>query len=336
MKRFKQFLEENLISKKELLEWRPPNPPDSYVPQPGNSDSDNYVRLPIAPAAGPRRPRPPGIGNPNNPFFIYDENGNIIGTDFNGDGNPDTEEELRQWAENGLPPSDWVGDIDELPLYEQIRERFFLFLRSFYEVGTWILPFGTISRAASLFSRILFEIVKHGSIILDFLDIRDLVRFIVENQDIFPELYQALQELIEEVGFNLWDDLLLLLIQYFETSGEEYVPSIPKQFYRIDEFGNVQLWRFNRSTGTWERYGEPITVQDYHAMCQTGNCPPLENPSNPYPFKPPLPSNPEVVTDPLFVVEPNPNPNPNLDIWQLWQPANSNQTDPNPFPWPQM
>jgi hypothetical protein len=337
MKRFKQFLEENLISKKTLLEYRPPNPPDSYVPEPGSSNSDNYwpgyVNPPTTWEDFLRPHRNPGVLE-RSPFFLYDNDGNIIGTDLNGDGQVDTQEEIQQWIESGgleRIPSDWYAD-----------QNFFMrYLIAWWNVGQWILPFGTIGRATSLFLRILYEIVQHGSIILDFLDLDDIVTFILENQDIFPELYQALQELIQYIGQDAFNDLL----QYFTPSTTENVPSIPKQFYRhipgSNPGGMWQLYRFNPTTGTWEPYGPPITLDEYSNMCEQegSNCAPLENPANPFPFKPPLtitPQNYEVEPfDPSEI--PSYRPLPTNQHWNQQLPGgNGIDPDPNPFPWPQM
>jgi hypothetical protein len=329
MKRFKQFLKENLVSRKTLLEYRPPNPPDSYVPEPGSSNSDNYwpgyVNPPTTWEDFLRPHRNPGVLE-RSPFFVYDNDGNIIGTDLNGDGRVDTQEEIQQWIESGgleRIPSDWYAD-----------QNFFMrYLIAWWNVGQWILPFGTIGRGAYLFSQILFQLVKHGSVVLDFLDMEDIIAFIYENQELFPELYQLLQELIDYIGEDAFDDMLRFFGNEYLELGREDVPSIPKQFYRRDESGRLQLWRFNPTSGTWERYGEPISIQDYFSMCQSGNCPPLENPVSPFPFKPPLPPTPQEV-DPLFVVEPNPNPNNN--IWQQIFNQNTGNVGTNPNPFPQM
>ena len=343
MKRFKQFLKENLVSRKTLLEYRPPNPPELYFPNIGDNpfnpnppfwelpgySNQNWQRRPGNPTSGP---------GSRSPFFIYDNDGNIIGTDLNGDGQPDTEEEIQEWIESGgldNIPSDWIGDQDS------IGARFLLFLRAWWEAGLWIIPGARLGRSVSLFVALLTRAIQGGMVITDFLDIQSLMQFLLQNGELFPELYEALQQLIEYMGEEGFANLLAMITIFYTTGQWPGSNSIPKQFYRRDENGFYQLWKFNPSTGKWEPFGIPISLEDYLQMCQgsESNCPPLENPQNPFSVNPPKPpSPPQYVDEPFDPSEiPSYRPLPTNNHWNQQFPG-SNQTDPdpNPFPWPQM
>lgn len=292
MKKFKQFLEENLtrgVFREDVsihpyypnLNNNPLNPNPPVNQQPGG----------IGLWYGPNRPRPT---IEESIFFIYDENGNIIGTDFNGDGQADTDEEIQEWIESGgldNVPSDWIGDQDSF------GARFILFLKAFWELGQWVIPAARIARTVTGLVRLLIGAAQYGILIYDILDFRDLIQFLIENSNLFPELYQLLQTLIGESG-NIFNQLLQLLQNQWENLTNPS-PTIPKLFYRFGENGTLQLWRFNPNSGTWEPFGEPISIEDYINMCQTGNCPPLQGNSD-IPFYPPLPDS----VIPNFVDEP--------------------------------
>jgi hypothetical protein len=341
MKKFKQFLEENLI-KQSLLEWRPPYPPEQYFPNLGDNPLNPNLPLDELPGGyqlWQRRPnnRPSDPGS-RSPFFIYDNNGNIIGTDLNGDGQPDTEEEIREWIESGgldNIPSDWIGDQDS------IGARFLLFLRAWWEIGQWVIPGARIGRSVYLFLRLIIGAIQGGMVITDFLDIQSLLRFLIENRDLFPQLYQTLQELIEYLGQEGFNNLLEAFALFWFTGNTGSNSSTPKQFYRRDENGFYQLWKFNPLTGTWEPFGIPIGLEEYLQMCQGSgsNCPPLENPGNPFPFKPPQPpKSPTYNGEPFDPSEiPSYRPLPTNNHWNQQIPgSNQIDPDPNPFPWPQM
>lgn len=324
MKRFKQFLEENLI-RQSLLEYRPPNPPEQYFPNiDGNPLTPNppIYELPggIGLWYGPNRPRPT---IERSPFFIYDENGNIIGTDLNGDGEPDTDEQLQEWIEaGGLEniPSDWIGDQGSL------GARFLLFLRAWWEIAQWVIPAGRIPRTITGITRLLTLALQNGILVFDILTFTQLVDFLVNNPDILPELYELLQLLVQESG-PLWETLLQLLQQQWENITNPST-TIPKQFYRIAGNGMLQLWRFNPNTGTWEPFGEPISVEDYTNMCQSGNCPPIQGIGNEIPFYPPLPRPIRPLTvDPNYL-EPIDDTLPPVYPGQNWTNQHWNQQPP--------
>lgn len=337
MKSFKKFLEENLIIQ-SLLEISGRNDglyamyPDQQSGAVAGFYGSGGITTNRRPVIFPpqRDPRP----GERSPFLIYDQNGNIVGLDLNGDGQSDTDEELQEWIESGgleNIPSDWIGDQDDP------YQRFILFLKSFYNVGQWVLPFGKIGVAASLISRILFEIIKHGSIILDFLDIQDLLTYIIANPNLIPGLYELLQEFIQYIGESALEILLQALAYYTNSGNGSENLSIPKQFYRhipgSNPGGMWQLYRFNPATGTWEPFGDPITLDEYSNMCEQegSNCAPLENPGDPFLFKPPLPQT-------LQTYELEPLGQSEIPINNHWNQtsidnSSGSNTDPNPEQW---
>jgi hypothetical protein len=327
MKRFKQFLEEHLL-KQSLLEYGPPNPPSQYIPQPGGSDSDNYWV--------PGNYSFPGAGNPNEllirdmfgipgrnpgaserlPFFLYNDNGDIIGSDFNGDGEADTPEQLEQWAQNGLPPSEWLVDQ---PWYE----RFFYF---FWNIGQWVVPFGGWTKVIGFWTKIASVIDRIAFTVFGIADIYDILRllsniFSGDFNDLPANLLQfqaQLQQIRNEFlswlienGFSSFIDLLSQWGESWASLFDDNAAGrIPKMFYKLID-GNyanfdpniikIQLYRFNPNTGTWEPYGEPITLQEYMDRCAGGesNCPPID--TGQIPFTPPIPDPviPNFVDEPL-------------------------------------
>lgn len=338
MKKFKKFLEENLL-RQSLLEISGRNEGlFSMIPDTQSSAIGGFYgagglsnrRPVIFPPQNPQKPTNP---NQRLPFLIYDDNGNVIGTDFNGDGQPDTEEELQQWRDNGLPPSEWLVD-------QPFMEQWFYW---FWNIGQWVFPFGNLSKVYGLWTRLtrmLEAIIANAGQVWDYYDLLQLLQQILSGNlnGVPAALLELIQNMTQELGQWLLENGVTdpwgILERFFEWYQGIYTDnpgSIPKQFYRKDEFGRLQLWRFNPSTGTWEKFGEPITLQDYYARCQSGNCPPID--AGQIPFKEPLPR-PDMELDPLFVVEPSQNTT--NDHWrQIFNTPNSNNGNqpPNPEIW---
>jgi len=200
MKKFKQFLEENLI-KQSLLEISGRNEGlFSMIPDTQSSALAGFYgagaisgrRPVIFPPQNPQKPTNP---NQRLPFLIYNDNGNVIGTDFNGDGQPDTEEELQQWRENGLPPSEWL--VDQPFLYQ--------FWYWFWNIGQWVFPFGTMTKVVGFWTRLnrLIEaLLMNASEINDYYDLARLIEAILRGDynGVPSHILEMIQNLTQELG----------------------------------------------------------------------------------------------------------------------------------------